>query len=217
MENKINKLKKFLQENYPNMQAFNTRNIAGDYMKNVYDKDNIQVNYAPKYDYIEIFGLSDKEFDSLLDREGHLKNFSEYKKQNKIDLQVGDRVTYKYLNNNDNKIYTSIIEDIGDLENYKRMIESKIEISSIKILKVERPKYEVVEEKKELLTKEEKEFLRQYIKIIKSLNNGTVDKIRRKEEDIYVVLKNGLTYKIEIGMQFGNMNVEYTLEELGLD
>lgn len=27
--NKIDKLKRFLQENYPNEQAFNTRNIVG--------------------------------------------------------------------------------------------------------------------------------------------------------------------------------------------
>lgn len=31
--NKIEKLKKFLQENFPNIQAFNTRSVAGDYMK----------------------------------------------------------------------------------------------------------------------------------------------------------------------------------------
>ena len=29
---KIEKLKKFLQEHYPNIQAFNTRNIVRDYM-----------------------------------------------------------------------------------------------------------------------------------------------------------------------------------------
>ena len=67
MEDKIDKLKKFLQENYPNIQAYNTKNIAGDYMKNVYDEDNIQVDYAPEYDYIEIFGLSDEEFNLLFE------------------------------------------------------------------------------------------------------------------------------------------------------
>ena len=70
--NKIDKLKKFLQENYPNIQAFNTRNIIGDYMENVYDEDNIQVDYAPEYGYIEIFGLTDEEFEELLDKNSFL-------------------------------------------------------------------------------------------------------------------------------------------------
>ena len=127
--------------------------------------------------------------------------------EDKIDLQVGDRVTYKSTDNEERQV---IMTNLKQIDNYK---------NSGLIVKIERSKYEVVEEKKELLTEEEKIFLRQYIKIIKSLNNGTVDRIRRKEEDIYIVLKNGLTYKIEIGMQFGNMNInnEYTLRELGLD
>ena len=62
---KIEKLKKFLQENYPNIQAFNTRNIIGDYMENVYDEDNMQVDYCPDYEYIEIFGLIDEEIKEL--------------------------------------------------------------------------------------------------------------------------------------------------------
>ena len=49
----------------------------------------------------------------------------------------------------------SVLGSIEELESYKRMIESKTEISSIEILKIERPKYEVVEEKKELLTEED--------------------------------------------------------------
>jgi hypothetical protein len=72
--NKIEKLKKFLQENYPNIQAYNTRNLVGDYMINVYKADNIRVDYALEYEYIEIFGLSDKEFDDLLEN-GCLKTF----------------------------------------------------------------------------------------------------------------------------------------------
>lgn len=73
--NKISKLKKFLQENYPNIQAFNTLNWVGDYMVNVYNKDEIMVNYCPGYNYIEIFGLTEKQFKSLLNRNGFLKTF----------------------------------------------------------------------------------------------------------------------------------------------
>lgn len=64
--NKIDKLKIFLQENYPNEQAFNTRNIIGDYMETVYDEDGIVVDYCYDYDYIEIFGLTDEEFEDLI-------------------------------------------------------------------------------------------------------------------------------------------------------
>lgn len=69
---RFKKLKKFLSENYAGTQAFNTRNIVGDYMVNVYDEDGIEVDYAPGYDYVEIFGLSDEEFCSLLDPKSFL-------------------------------------------------------------------------------------------------------------------------------------------------
>ena len=73
--NKINKLKRFLQENYPNIQAFDTRNIVGDYMITVYDEDGITVDYCPYYEYIEIFGLRYEEFKDLIDEFGNLKTF----------------------------------------------------------------------------------------------------------------------------------------------
>lgn len=74
--NKIDKLKKFLQENYPNEQAFNTRNLLADNMGTVYDEDGIIVDYCYDYSYIEIFGLTDKEFENLIDNKGHLKTFN---------------------------------------------------------------------------------------------------------------------------------------------
>ena len=74
--NKINKLKRFLQENYPNIQAFDTRNIVGDSMETVYDEDGIIVDYCPDYEYIEIFGLTDVEFEDLIDNYGRLKKFN---------------------------------------------------------------------------------------------------------------------------------------------
>lgn len=74
--NKIDKLKRFLQENYPNEQAFNTRNTAGDNMERVYDEDEIIVDYCYYYSYIEIFGLTDEEFEDLIDKYGYLKTFN---------------------------------------------------------------------------------------------------------------------------------------------
>lgn len=74
---KIKKLKKFLQENYPNYQAFNTRNIYGDPMEEVYNEDGIFVDYCANLGYIEIFGLTNEEFYDLLDDSGFslLKTF----------------------------------------------------------------------------------------------------------------------------------------------
>lgn len=73
---KIDKLKRFLQEKYPNEQAFNTRNVAGDSMETIYDEDGITVDYCYYYSYIEIFGLTDEEFEDLIDEYGYLKNFN---------------------------------------------------------------------------------------------------------------------------------------------
>ena len=72
---RINKLKKFLQENYPNFQAFNSR--GADYTERVYNEDGIIVDYCSSYGYVEIFGLTNEEFYNLIDDSGfsHLKTF----------------------------------------------------------------------------------------------------------------------------------------------
>ena len=44
---------------------FSTRNLFGDPMVNIYLKGDIMVDYSPPYEYIEIFGLSDEEFDEI--------------------------------------------------------------------------------------------------------------------------------------------------------
>lgn len=70
--NKIQDLKNFLQKNYPNIQAFNTKNIAGDSMECVYNKNGIVVDYCYYWNYIEIFGLTEKQFENLLDENSSL-------------------------------------------------------------------------------------------------------------------------------------------------
>lgn len=70
--NKLSKLKIFLQNNFPNIQAFNTRNLLDDPVVTVYDEDGITVDYCQKYDYIEIFGLTQSQFESLLDENSFL-------------------------------------------------------------------------------------------------------------------------------------------------
>lgn len=72
---KIQELKNFLQENYPNIQAFNTRNIVGDLVYNVYNENGIRVDYCEGWEYVEIFGLTEKEFQNLVGAMNHLKTF----------------------------------------------------------------------------------------------------------------------------------------------
>lgn len=65
-ENRLIKLKKFLKEAFEDsIQSFTTKNIVGDSMVTIYNKDEIQVDYAPRYEYIEIFGLTDEEYQEL--------------------------------------------------------------------------------------------------------------------------------------------------------
>ncbi len=103
--NKIDKLKIFLQENYPNEQAFNTRNLIGDNMRTVYDEDGIIVDYCYEYEYIEIFGLTDVEFENLIDDYGMLKNFNdEMMEENSIknersSIEENIEILEKFKNN----------------------------------------------------------------------------------------------------------------------
>lgn len=87
--NRIEKLKKFLQKFYPNYQVFNTRNLAGDAMYNVYTEDGIQVDECFEWGYIEIFGLAEEEFKSLLDPTSflgqNLKTFDEYVENEEVN------------------------------------------------------------------------------------------------------------------------------------
>ena len=79
--NKVKKLKRFLQDNYPHIQAFNTRNLVGDSMETVYEEDGITVDYCEYWGYIEIFGLTENQFNDLLDENSilgdNLRTFEE--------------------------------------------------------------------------------------------------------------------------------------------
>lgn len=61
----------FLKTEFPErIQMFNTRNIVGDVMLRIYDKDGIQIDYCYRYTYIEIFGLTETEFKSVQKKMG---------------------------------------------------------------------------------------------------------------------------------------------------
>lgn len=70
---RIQKLIKFLQENYPESQIYNSPCIVYDYQECVYVDENdndgdIWAMYAPGYDYIDLYGVKDKEYASFVDK-----------------------------------------------------------------------------------------------------------------------------------------------------
>ena len=54
-----------------NNQFFNTPNTAGDPMTEIYENAGIKLLYAEGYEYFEVLGLSDDEFEGL-------KNWADY-------------------------------------------------------------------------------------------------------------------------------------------
>ena len=66
--NKIEKLRQFINENkLVKMQTFDSRNTAGDFMNTIYENDGIKVDICHYWEYLEIFGLTKKEYKSLSD------------------------------------------------------------------------------------------------------------------------------------------------------
>ncbi len=145
-----------------------------------------------------------------------------------MDIRVGDKITGKWLDNN--QIVTEVINSMEPLD----LLISNIRNKNIEILKIERPVYEevdsdgihieeneVIYERKELLTKEERYFLKLYIKL-------NTDFQEEKINYIYIISDNFLhfnygqnyDYEIEICKDmFSNLSKEktYTLSELGLE
>lgn len=59
-------LLRFLQKEFPNgVQTFFTRNVVGDSLYCIYKENDIQVDWCPNWEYIEIFGLKKEEKDFL--------------------------------------------------------------------------------------------------------------------------------------------------------
>lgn len=46
---------------------FNCRNIAGDPMTTIHKEDGLQIDICFRYEYFEVFGLSDDEFSRLVE------------------------------------------------------------------------------------------------------------------------------------------------------
>lgn len=112
-----------------------------------------------------------------------------------MDIEVGDRVTYKSLKEPDYQKREKVV--INEAEIIK--ILECVKDGQVEILKIERPKYEVTKEKKELLTEEEKEFLKQYIK----MSNIKIKYIQ-KETDL-----TGTSIMIRLNNGYGTTNCTY--------
>ena len=60
----INFLKKYFGGE--KIQIFYTKNWAGDEMFTIYGEDNIVIDYSPYYDYIEIFGMNEEDYNKVV-------------------------------------------------------------------------------------------------------------------------------------------------------
>lgn len=68
---RIEKLIDFLKNRFiGGIQMFNTPSIAGDFRVPIYNEDGIKVLLAPYYEYIEIYGISDEEFERVMKETG---------------------------------------------------------------------------------------------------------------------------------------------------
>lgn len=68
---RIEKLIEFLKAHFESgIQMFDTPSITPDFRMPIYDKDDILVLFAPEYEYIEIYGISDKEFKRVMKEAG---------------------------------------------------------------------------------------------------------------------------------------------------
>ena len=76
---RIDKVISFLKEEFPiGTQVFNSRNLVGDDMDNVYEADGITVDYCANYDYIEVFGVTEDEYDKICEALGETYWNGEY-------------------------------------------------------------------------------------------------------------------------------------------
>ena len=64
---KLEKAKEIIKEHYKEGDCgiYNSRNIVGDWMTNIYNNDGLCIDICYGYSYFEVFGLSSKEFADL--------------------------------------------------------------------------------------------------------------------------------------------------------
>ena len=65
--NKLDIAKKIIKENYKDADCgiFDSHNIVGDWMTNIYNDNGIAIDICYEWSYFEVFGLSKIEFNEL--------------------------------------------------------------------------------------------------------------------------------------------------------
>lgn len=68
MKTKLEKAKEIIKNNIKDAKygIFNSRNIIGDAMDNLYEDDELTVDICYNWEYFEVFGLTDLEFNELV-------------------------------------------------------------------------------------------------------------------------------------------------------
>ena len=143
-----------------------------------------------------------------------------------FDIQVGDRVTYEILDKPDRlrfdrgRIINEIITNdyIGLSGTYK--IKEHLRNKDIEILKIERigeKGWYTVYEKKELLTDEEREFLKNIIKYYDGISRieTTLSSISFENDNFHIICI--IDYPKKLKFENIKKNEYYTLKELGLE
>lgn len=122
-----------------------------------------------------------------------------------MNIEVGDKVIYK--NKDDKEKITTIVTSSCERDYLRK--------ADIEILKIERPEWRVVEEKKDLLTEEEREFLKSYLKFMRL--EGEDMRFTKKLNILYCLFDDDSGYKIEVdycNFREIKSNQLYTLKEL---
>lgn len=75
MSENLKKAKEIIAKYYDDARCglFDSRNTAGDSMSCIYRDDNIQIDICYYYEYFEVFGLTDDEFEELSNYYASLK------------------------------------------------------------------------------------------------------------------------------------------------
>lgn len=67
-KNVVEEVLMFLEKEYPNgIQMFDSKIFVGEEIQQVYSSSDVQINYAARYNYVDISGLTDEEFNFVFD------------------------------------------------------------------------------------------------------------------------------------------------------
>ena len=59
---KVEETIEFIKGRFGRIQMFSTRNLCDDYTENIYSNNGIYIDYASGCGYIEVFGLTEAEY-----------------------------------------------------------------------------------------------------------------------------------------------------------